>query len=423
MTDAMLPQDAFDLQVAITRPELVAWLASLPADQLASRVEQTLATGHQVLTFIEASASDDSMQRMFRPVLDRMSQLDGRLQSMLTGAEKSQKLGKLGEHMVASQLQQSFPNDTFSAISDQGHQADIKAVFDLGGAQAEALIEVKLYNNDVPSAELEKFRKDLREQRQRYGLMVSLGSRLTGISGPFHLEATGDYLALFIPSADPEGVRLYWGATLLKALMQFERLAEKRLRGDAIEQAWARLKDDIAELDTTATDVGKFREQIRRVQKNLQEGLDGLVDQALAAEAKLRNLANRLALRVQDELQGLPVDAPLQLPPAASADEVAAFLTQLDPKDKRTKQYRAVWEAVQGMDLAVALLDGEWLIVKDGRKVAETSSNKAVVSLRFPIEMDKPVTFLPNEEEVKKGAVEWKVGEASAVRAKFLARG
>ena len=49
----------------------------------------------------------------------------------MTNFPKSQRLGELGEAMVASQLQYAFPTDRFEIQSLTGHQADVQAVFDL----------------------------------------------------------------------------------------------------------------------------------------------------------------------------------------------------------------------------------------------------------------------------------------------------
>jgi hypothetical protein len=70
-------------------------------------------------------------------------------------------------------------------VSGKAQEADIRAYFDVGDEQpVEARIEVKLYTNDVPSAELDKFRRDLKKTGVRFGLMVSMASRLTGMQTP-----------------------------------------------------------------------------------------------------------------------------------------------------------------------------------------------------------------------------------------------
>ena len=413
------------LNLAITRADLADWLQAIPQDQRAQQAEQALAVGHQVLTLIQASASDAAMQQFFRPVLDKMGQLDTSLQAMLAGVQKSQRLGDIGERMVQSQLRATFPNDQFNIISDSGHQADVLATFDLGGGQSrDALVEVKLYTGDVPAGELDKFRRDLREQRQRYGLMVSLTSRLTGIHAPYAIEATADYVALFVPNAGADGVRLYWGAAMLKALMQFEMQAARQLRGEAIEQAWGRLQVELGELDKATSEVGKLREAAVRLRKNVQDGLDDLVNQVMAAEVRLKHMTGRLSLRLHEELQALPTAEPsLALPAPASPDQLTAFLFALDTaKDKRAAGYRIVLDAANQLGLQVGMRDGELVFEHGDRCVAETASTKTEVRLRFAAVDGEPVTFVPGVEDWSKGAVELKVRDAAVVLQRLGAR-
>lgn len=409
---------AMTLTIPITRAELALWLAALPENQRALQAEQALAVGHQVLTFIHASASDEAMQRFFGPVVDKMGQLDRSLQTMLSGVQKSQRLGDIGERMVEGQLRAAFPNDQFGIISDTGHQADLRATFDLGAGQSrEALVEVKLYTNDVPSAELEKFRADLREQRTRYGLMVSLNSRLTGIRAPYEIEATGDYLALYVPNAGADGVRLYWGAVMLKALMQFEVQSARQLRGDAVEQAWGRLQVELGQLEQAATEVAKLREGVQRVRGSLLKELDGLYQLVSAAEVRLLHVVDRVKVRLHEELTALPTAAPAPaLPPPTPPDVLVAWMVALDAaKDKRSPLYRMVLDAAAQHHLDVALRDNELVLAKDSAAFAETVSTKGEVRLRFANRPGHPVTFLPGLEEWKSNAVELKVKDADVV--------
>ncbi len=400
--------DTYTLETKIHREDLVEWIEGLPQEHKDAQIEQALALGHQVLTFVQAGASEESMARFFRPVLNSMEDLSGKLSTMMSFANKSQRLGEMGEAMVASQLQDAFPTDRFEIQSGTGHQADVQAIFNLGdGVEEPALIEVKLYTNDVPSKELDKFRKDLREQRQRFGLMVSLTSRLTGITGPFAIEAKDDYVAVFLPHAGLDGNLLYWGASLMKALMLYERRAGIRIRSDAIALVFERLQSDLAELNQAAAQVGGLREKVRRAQAKVNEALDGLVDEAIDAEVRLRHVAQRLESRLLEELHDLPrstVD--VALPKPATPDEVEAFLVELESvKDKRAAGYRAIYSTVAQSDVETAIEGDVWKLVRGETVLAETSCNKTRVDVHWHIGDEKKVTLEVGVESLKPGKI------------------
>ncbi len=362
------------LELTLQDPQLCDWLEAIPEAQRSERVIETLRVGHQVLTLVRASSNEDSMNRMFKPVVDEMTDLKGLIKQLMHNAQKSQRLGELGESAVQTQLQNAFPNDRFTIHSGTGHQGDVLASFDLGdGARAEAIIEVKLYTNEVPSKELVKFRKDLVEQRCRYGVMVSLTSRLTGIREPFDFEARDGYLAVFVPNAGLDGVRTYWAVAMIKALARYEQTTAVRLSAADIERAWERLSGDLAQIQDAAKEVGQFREQIQRARASINKSLDGLVSRAITAEMRLRHLYDKLHDRVRDELGSLPASAPTNLPSAATADDIAAFLTDLaDRKSKYTAGYQAIEGALADCDVDICIVDGRWQLFRDGTLLAET---------------------------------------------------
>jgi hypothetical protein len=400
--------EGYPLSATLHRPDLIEWLETLPDERRDQQVEQALFLGFQVLTFVQAGASEESMNRFFKPVLSSMDDLSDKLNTMMTYSQKSQRLGELGEAMVASQLQDAFPRDHFEIQSSTGHQADVHAVFDLGdGIEEPALIEVKLYTNDVPSKELDKFRKDLREQRRRYGLMVSLTSRLTGISGPFGVEASDDYVAVYIPNAGTDGLLLYWGASLIKALMTFERQSGMTIQVDAIEAAFQRLQTDLGELREASKQVGQFRETIRRTQTKLNGALDELVDQAISAEIRLKHVVERLEGRLLEELHDLPrTSGETALPEPSPVDEIEAFLVALEEaKDKRAPAYRALYSSLEGTDALIALEGENWKILRGDAVVAETTSTKTRVDTGWLLGDKKQVHLDIELETFKKDRI------------------
>jgi hypothetical protein len=165
--------DSFLLNVEVNRPDVVEWLQGVPPDNLPPLVENTLAAGNLVLSLLQASTGEESMKRFFAPVLEPMNGLKETIEGILRATQKSQRLGELGEDIVADQLRSAFPTDDFAVVSQEGHQADIHANFLASQGKSQALIEVKLYGDDVPAKECEKFRKDLKKTGFRFGLMVS----------------------------------------------------------------------------------------------------------------------------------------------------------------------------------------------------------------------------------------------------------
>lgn len=383
--------DAFHLEIDITDEALVEWLEELPDDQVAARVEDTLRAGHFVLNLVQAAAGEEQMARYFRPVTDQMGRLEGTLEEIMRRAQKSQRLGEIGQNIVASQLTDAFPGDEFIDVSGKAEEADLRALFDVGAeTPVEARIEVKLYSDDVPSKEIQKFRRDLEKTGIRYGLMVSLSSRLTGINTPLKIEETEGFTAVFVPDAGLDGLSLLRAAATLKAIILYHARAEaaSRVSVSAIEQAWARLSSEVDELQAIARQVAGFRDAVRRAQEDLSAQLTALADRATESDIRLRHSVERLTGRLYEELAALPAEGgPPSLPTPTPKQEVLAALVRLEKdNDKRAAAFRRLYETVSKTDHEVLVdQEGTWRIIRDGEERASTRSTKTRVDVVFPV--------------------------------------
>lgn len=425
------PPSTYHLETTITRPDVVEWLQSLSSDKLGGEVERTLAAGNLVLTMIQASTGEEAMSRFFGPIVDRMKELDGTLKEMQGKVNKSQRIGELGEALVAKQLKDAFPEDEFELTSKDGHQADIKAKFKVtSGKQCEALVEVKLYANDVPKAELEKFRNDLGQTRKKYGLMVSLTSRLTGIPGPVHIEETAEYLAIYVPYAGTDGWGVRWGAALLKSIITYrERSAEVRvIPTGAIEQAWRKIQQELVSLEKVTGELQCIKDDVREARAAVLVPLDRLFQKAVAADVLLSEAMGRIQNRLSEELMLLPQTGILSEHIKGSPpDLVLGELAQMrEDKDKRHAALSNLYASAQdaGIEIALTETPGGWRFLKDGQEIGVTKIQKGRVDLTVQLPAERPVTFIPSLDEIKGSEVTVKgeKPEKLAERARFWFR-
>jgi hypothetical protein len=402
----------FHLAVPITHAALVEWLSGLPEARRAAEVESTLIAGHLILNLVQAAAGEEQMARFFRPVVDKMDELQGRLTELIHSSQKSKRLGDIGEEIVCKQLADAFPADQFRIVSTRGHEADIEAIFTLApDVTREARVEVKLHTDDVRGDELEKFRSDLDSTGVRYGLMVSLASRLATVRGAMKIEETEGYTAIFVSRSGLDGVNLISAAALLKAIMAYHARSEsaRRIPAAAIEQAWRSISDEIETLREVGREVRDFRDSVRKVEQLLIAQLGALADRANTADVKLAAAVDRLVQQLHDELDALPAASEaLSLPPASTPDEVLAALDRLEESDpKRARVFRGLREIAMGCDLAVAIdAEGEWIFQRNGQALARTATMKNQVDAIFPLTTtNEPVTIIPELEMIKKSQV------------------
>jgi hypothetical protein len=335
----LVEAEVYRLDVNIRRPDLMRWLSAIPEENLELEVERTLAVGNQILTFMQASSGQESMERMFSPVLGKMEGLNSKIDLLLGAANgKAQQKGVLGESVVLNQLKAAFPLDTFDLTTTTAEQADIRALLELpNGIKRELRVEVKLYTNAVTTEQVEKFQRDMASTQAKYGLFVSLTSDIAKMAGPFVIDQRADYTAIYVPSAGVDGWGLIRGLTMIRAVMAAQEQSGSRLVFDAsrLERAWQRIHEQLQKFEGQAKAVGEVASGLAKARESLNAALDAQILKAKDVESGLRRGLDALHEQLRDEIHGLPSPTPPELPsviePAEQAERFQAF-TRENPK-------------------------------------------------------------------------------------------
>ena len=397
----------YKLDVEINDADLVEWLETLPEDDRQKEILATLKAGRYVLSLAQGvTSTTDDLKRALRPVFDKMDEVNSTMDTILNATKKSQRLGELGEAIVAKQLQDAFPNDQFRIVSSHGHQADIHADIQVNPEVVErALVEVKLYTGDVPTKELDKFRKDLISTGTKFGVMTSLTSRIMGMQGPIRVEENADYTAIFVSGAGIDGLGTLQAMATLKAIMLYKARTEAAIRitASAIEQAWQRVSREIEEFKAISHSVQSFRRSIQSVQQNIFEQLNKLSDDANRAEIRIQLAVERLTERVTNELKALPESSQaLSLPEVITINDTLVELERLErDKDKRAQNFRSLFEVVQEENLDLSIEDGKWYLSKNEKILGWTAGTKTRLDLIVPVSNDEELRLLPSMEKYK----------------------
>ena len=381
----------FQLSVEIGRPDLTRWLRNIVPENLAFEVERTLAIGNQVVTLMRASSGQEEMDRMFKPVVDKMQTVEGLLERLVTASDKSQRKGELGERLVMGQLSHAFPNDTFEQTGTQTAQADIHATLALPDDRREtALVEVKLYTNPVPTKEIEKFRRDLLERKQRFGLFVSLTSSIPNMTGLFKIEETTDYTAIYIPHAGGDGWGVIRGIMLLRSMMTL-RAQQRSVRlydARALERSWERIGEELRLFETTLGSLKQLQTSLLDSRTAVLRSLDDVASKVRTAEGDLSRSLDNLQALITAEFQHLPSAGVPTLPAFLSPDASRTVFVLLAEKNpKLSDVYHRVLTEVEARNLPVSLTDENILDVWLGSErivsvvTGSTKSPKVEVNL------------------------------------------
>jgi Restriction endonuclease len=118
----------------------------------------------------------------------------------------------MGENLIENVIESYFPGAEISNTTKQAHQSDYHLKLD----NYNLLIEVKTYQKNVPTKEVEKFFSDLQEHTNaQSGILISLSSGIAKrpkISYEWITDNKGESkLITFIPNAGTDGNGVIWG--------------------------------------------------------------------------------------------------------------------------------------------------------------------------------------------------------------------
>lgn len=132
-----------------------------------------------VLKLIQQTNSDilSKSEKQQKEALDSLKAVLNEQEKRLRKEKVSSEIGKQGEKEFASIASDYFPwGSSLISTAKTPHSADLKGKI----RECDVLFEIKMYSNDVPSKEVEKFERDMAENSNiPYGVMISLTSSIT----------------------------------------------------------------------------------------------------------------------------------------------------------------------------------------------------------------------------------------------------
>lgn len=183
--------------------------------------------------------------------------------------------GKIGEDFVYITLTNNFKEDKFDDVSTQKNYADIKATSD---DMLDLLIEVKNYQNPVPSDDVDKFWRDLEIHGVKVGCFISLGTHIRKI-GDFRIENNGDKIAIFMNAGQflgrngmEDAIKLAY--FISKKFGQYlKRIESERAEEGILRQKIEYITVQISNLKNKLRGLEELRGKIGKIEKMAKESI------------------------------------------------------------------------------------------------------------------------------------------------------
>lgn len=206
------------ITIELTDPRVIDLIASLPESDQSAYIERCILLSDTVMRYAQVTTSEANLRRYFEPTLNGLDSAIHSLRQLHTTYEgvfgtQQQTLERLVPAMAASvtrgaitneavfqSLCESFRDDVALDVSSKAKYTDL--CFTPVGCGTPVLIELKDHTNDVPSAEVGKFWRDMDERKARIGVFVSMNTRIQTLTSNFAIQTRGAQIGVFIVNSE-----------------------------------------------------------------------------------------------------------------------------------------------------------------------------------------------------------------------------
>ncbi len=184
------------------------------------------------------------------PIIKNTNKIEDVINNFCGKVSKSSCKGSIGENLVVMYLETNFPKSEVVVVSTDARSCDIKVKV----SGCTILVEVKTYSRNVPTAEVDKFQRDLNTCSCDAGIFISLTS---GIAHKKKLETSmcGDKPVVYLPNTDTTTTGLFYAITYVKQLLS------QRHTTDTVKNASEYLdivKDQLDQVDILNGEIKKL---------------------------------------------------------------------------------------------------------------------------------------------------------------------
>jgi hypothetical protein len=184
------------IQLTLKDPQAIDIVKKLPKDKRDEIIEKFIILGNMVVSYASISATEETVESFFEPLRSDIEMIREQLKLIVPTIATPASKGAVTVENIFKSFEEHFMDDSFEDVSAIGKYSDIKAT--TAETKTEVLIELKEYSGKVPTAEVDKFWRDMERRNVKYGIFVSMRSRITKISGSIKLETKMGRTAIFV---------------------------------------------------------------------------------------------------------------------------------------------------------------------------------------------------------------------------------
>ncbi len=248
--------ESLTLELTLIEQKAIEIVNQMPEDQRDSIIEKYIILGDMVVTHASISTSKDSVEAFFSPLRQDINTIREQLKHIVPTVMTPAKRGEFTVEALFQSYEAHFMDDSFEDVSGISRYTDILAT--VSNSNTPVLIEVKDYTGDVPTTQVDKFWKDMETRDTKYGIFVSLRTKIAKCSSCINLKHNLDRTAIFVVDSELNHSGHLFAFYVVKKLIEVESLKMQDKPAEDWSKTLTKVNDIITEIQTLSNSLQKI---------------------------------------------------------------------------------------------------------------------------------------------------------------------
>ena len=285
-----LAQKEMLLELKLIDSRAIDIVNQIPELQRNEVIEKYIILGDMVVSHALIGTRKEAVEAFFSPLKTDIETIREQLKKIIPTVATPAKKGDITVKQIFDSFRSHFMDDTFEDVSGIGKYADILAT--IGSAETPVLIELKEYSGNVPTAEVDKFWRDMERRGTKYGIFISMRSSITKCSSCINLKTRMDKTAIFVVNHELNWSGHLFAHYIVKKLIELETVKKKEVKGEEINKILTKVNSSILELKKNTVTINKIQNIADKLKTSCTNRLQDLI--TLANEYK-RTTDNKIS--------------------------------------------------------------------------------------------------------------------------------
>ena len=221
----------------------------------------------------------------------QLSTINDMLTDLLNIKNNSSRKGKLGESLAINSLIKKYPDWTIEDTAGSAHEGDI---FVHSKKYVKILYEIKTYNTNLSSKEIQKFKNDVITTNSSYGLFISQTSGIVG-KKMMDFEVYNGKILVYVSCSGLNGHGIEFGTEFLLSLIDMGYLDKRKIIDNTdINYTIDKINDKLVDLSDCINNFSRIKSEINRTQENINASMGLLYKHTMEYEIKGQDIYSKL---------------------------------------------------------------------------------------------------------------------------------